>query len=117
NTAVQAFGFIPTEAWRYGGLTILTSFFLHGSILHLIGNLYFFLIFGDDVEDYLGRWRYVLVILTATVLGDIVHLLANANSTVPAIGASGGISGVIVFYALQFPRARVGILFRFYFYF
>ena len=117
EATVRTFGFIPAQAWRYGGLTFLTSFFLHGDVLHLAGNLYFFLIFGDNVEDYLGRWRYLVVILTATVAADVVHLLANPAATVPAIGASGGISGVIVFYALQFPHARLGFLFRYFFYF
>jgi len=114
EAAVQSFGFIPAEAWRCGGLTFLTSFFLHGGVLHLVGNLYFFLIFGDNVEDYVGRWRYLLLIVVATVVGDVVHLLAEPASRIPCIGASGGISGVIVFYALQFPRARLGFLFRYY---
>lgn len=117
EAAVQVFGFIPAEAWRYGGLTFLTSFFLHGGIWHLLGNLYFFLIFGDNVEDYVGRARFLLLILAATLTGDLVHLLTGPASTVPCIGASGGISGVIVFYALQFPRARLGFLLRIFLYF
>lgn len=115
RAAVDALGFIPAEAWRYGGLTFLTSFFLHGGLLHLAGNLYFFLIFGDNVEDYIGRWRYLLLLFGATLAGDVVHLLANPSSTVPCVGASGGISGVIVFYALQFPHARLGFMFRYWF--
>ena len=107
EAAVQAFGFIPAEAWRYGGLTFLTSFFLHGGGMHLVGNLYFLLIFGDNVEDFVGRWRYLLLVFASTVAGDLLHLLLQSASTVPCIGASGGISGVIVFYALQFPRARL----------
>lgn len=117
DTIVEQLGFIPAEAWRYGGLTSLTSFFLHGGILHLVGNLYFFLIFGDNVEDYLGRWRYTLLILASTLAGDLVHWLATLHSTIPAIGASGGISGIIVFYALEFPQARLGFLFRYFIYF
>jgi membrane associated rhomboid family serine protease len=117
RTAVGEFGFVPAEALRLGGLTWLTSFFLHGGILHLIGNLYFLLIFGDNVEDHLGRWRYLLLILAATLTGDLVHVLAAPQSTVPSIGASGGISGVIVFYALQFPKARLAFLFRYFLYF
>ena len=115
RTVIEALGFIPAEAWRYGGLTLVTSFFLHGGVVHLVGNLYFFLIFGDNVEDYLGRRRYLLLLLGATLVGDIVHLLANPSSTVPCVGASGGISGVIVYYALQFPRARLGFMFRYWF--
>lgn len=113
EAAVNAFGFIPVEAWRYGGVTLLTSFFLHGGVLHLVGNLYFLLVFGDNVEDYLGRRRYLLLVLTATVVGDVVHLLADSASSTPCIGASGGISGVIIFYGLQFPRARLSFLWYF----
>jgi membrane associated rhomboid family serine protease len=117
DNVVERFGFIPAAAWRYGGLTSLTSFFLHGGILHLVGNLYFFLIFGDNVEDYLGRWRYVLLILASTLTGDLTYALAQPHSTLPAIGASGGISGIIVFYALEFPQARLGFLFGYFLYF
>lgn len=109
------FGFIPSEVLRYGGLTIFTSFFLHGGIFHLVGNLYFLLIFGDNVESCLGRWRYAMLLLAATVAGDLVHFIASPHSTIPSIGASGGISGVIVFYALKFPRARLGFLFRYFY--
>jgi len=117
QTAVAKFGFIPAEAFRAGGLTLITSFFLHGGWLHLIGNLYFLLIFGDNVEDFLGRWRYGLLILGAALAGDFIHLLVSSNSTTPCVGASGGISGIIVFYALQFPKARLGFLFRYFVYF
>ena len=112
EAAVEQFGLVPAEAFRLGGFTWLSSFFLHGGIWHLVGNLYFLLIFGDNVEDYLGRWRYAALLLAATVTGDLVHVLAQSHSTTPCIGASGGISGVIVFYALQFPRARLSFLFR-----
>jgi len=117
DAAVKTLGFIPAEAWRYGGVTSLTSFFLHGGLLHLIGNLYFLLIFGDNVEDFLGRMRYALLVLAATLGGDLLHLFADWGSTTPCIGASGGISGIIVFYALKYPHARLGFLFRYYVYF
>jgi len=115
--AVDTFGLVPAEAWRWGGLTWLTSFFLHGGILHLLGNLYFLLIFGDNVEDFLGHRRFALLLLASTLAGDAVHVLVSPSSTVPCIGASGGISGVIVFYALQFPHARLGFLMRYFMYF
>jgi len=114
---IEQFGFVPADCWRFGGLTFLSSFFLHVGILHLVGNLYFLLIFGDNVEDFLGRIRYGLLILSATLMGDLIHLLADPHSTVPCIGASGGISGIIVFYALQFPQARLGFMFRYFFFF
>lgn len=117
DIALARFAFVPAEALTWGGLTSLTSFFLHAGAFHLISNLYFLVIFGDNVEDEIGRWRYGLLILAATVTGDAVHWLANPASTTPCVGASGGISGVIVFYALQFPRARLGFVFRYFVYF
>jgi membrane associated rhomboid family serine protease len=111
---IDALGFVPAYALRYGGITLITSFFLHAGILHLVGNLYFLLIFGDNVEDKLGRKKYLLMILCATLFGDCVHWIAQAGSLEPCIGASGGISAVIVFYALQFPRAELGFAFFLY---
>jgi membrane associated rhomboid family serine protease len=115
ETAVRRFALIPDEVWRYGGLTLLTSFFLHGGVWHLVSNLYFFLLFGGKVEDYLGRCRFALLILSATLAGNCLHVLFDPHSSTPCIGASGGIAGIIAFYALEFPRARLGFLFRFYY--
>ena len=111
--AVQRFGLIPAVAWRYGGLTLLTSFFIHAGIWHLAGNLYFLVVFGDRVEDYLGRWRWLVVVFLATLVGDLAHVMVNPHDPMPCIGASGGISGLIAFYALQFPHAKLGVLLRF----
>jgi membrane associated rhomboid family serine protease len=111
ENAITHFGMIPAEVWRYGGLTLLTSFFIHANILHLVGNLYFFILFGGRVEDYLGRWRFLGLIVLSTLVGDGFHILANPHSTDPCIGASGGISGVLVFYALEFPRAVFGFFY------
>ena len=114
ENVINQFGLIPAEAFRQHGATLFTSFFLHGGTWHLIGNLYFLLIFGDNVEDYLGRGRFLLLLVLATVAGDWFHILAAPNSLTPCIGASGGISGVIAFYALQFPRAQLGFMLRYY---
>ena len=108
----EELGLIPAAPWRLGGLTLLTSFFLHVGLFHLIGNAYFLLVFGDNVEDHLGLWRYGLLVLLAAFVGDLLHIAADPRDTTPCIGASGGISGVIVFYALKFPRARLGFMFR-----
>jgi len=115
--AVQQFGLIPAQLWRLGGLTFLTSFFVHGGLYHLIVNLYYLFVFGDNVEDYLGRGRYILLLLLATTTGDLLHIGFDPQSTVPVIGASGGISGVVAFYGLQFPRARVVVLVRWLFFY
>jgi membrane associated rhomboid family serine protease len=105
--AVNNFGLVPAEAWRYGGATFLTSFFLHGGFFHLFGNLYFFILFGGEVEEFLGRWRFLALIFLSAFIGDFFHVLGNLHSEIPCIGASGGISGVLVFYALKFPGARL----------
>jgi len=102
---------------RHGGLTFLTSFLLHSGVFHLLGNVYFLLVFGNNVEDWLGKWRFLLLLLCATLIGDVVHVFGNADSTTPCIGASGGISGVVAFYALKFPRVRLGFLMRLYLWF
>lgn len=113
ETAVTQFALVPAEWSRHFGLTFLTSFLLHGSLGHLVGNMYFLYVFGDNVEDFLGKGRYLLLILIAAVLGDIAHIVGDPRSNIPLIGASGGISGVIAFYALKFPKTKMGILFRF----
>lgn len=112
DAAVQKYGLIPAEFDRLYGLTFFSSFLLHGGVAHLLGNLYFLLVFGDNVEDWLGRGRFLLLLLCATLAGDVAHILGDPASTVPCIGASGGISGVICYYALAFPKARLGILIR-----
>jgi membrane associated rhomboid family serine protease len=115
--AVAELGLVPARLFRHGGLTLVTSFFLHGGFFHLLGNAYFLLIFGNNVEDDLGRWRYAALIAAAALAGDLCHVLGEPRGMIPCIGASGGISGVIAFYALRFPRARLGFLWRWWFYF
>ncbi len=115
ENVVQNFGLIPDHAWRYGGLTFLTSFFLHGGIFHLVSNLYFLIIFGVHVENYLGSKRWLLLVFLAAIVGDFLHVAADPRGDVPCIGASGGISGLIAFYAFKFPHAKLGILFRYYY--
>lgn len=117
QAAAEKWGLIPAEMFRHGGLTFTTSFFLHGGVFHLLGNLYFLLILGDNCEDLLGPWRYLQLLVAATVAGGLAHIAANPDSTVPCIGASGGISGIIAYYACRHPEAKVGLLLRFYWHF
>ena len=91
-------------------MTFLTSFFLHAGLFHLIGNLYFLLVFGDNTEDVLGKRRFLLLVAAAAVAGDITHILADPRATIPCVGASGGISGILAYYCLRFPTARVGLV-------
>ena len=117
HEVVQLFGLIPARATRMHGLTFLTSFFLHAGIIHPVGNMYFLLVFGDDVENFLRPLRYLALIATAAFVGDLIHIASEPNSTIPCIGASGGIAGVITFYALSFPQTKIGFLWRYFFYF
>jgi membrane associated rhomboid family serine protease len=111
---VTLFGMVPAEAGRLGGLTLITTFFLHAGWGHLLGNLYFFITFGDNVEAHLGHRRFVVLLLSATIAGAAFHIAVNPGSMIPCVGASGGISGVLAFYALKFPGARLGWLFWLY---
>jgi len=113
HQVVLRFGLIPAEATRLGGLTFLTSFLLHAGIIHLIGNIYFLFVFGDDVENFLRPFRYLLLIALAAFIGDLAHIAADPRSQIPCIGASGGIAAVITFYALNFPEVKLGFLLRY----
>ena len=88
-------------------VTVFTSMFLHGGILHIAFNMLFLWIFGNNVEDSMGRPRFLLFYLLAGVVAAYTQALLTAGSTVPAIGASGAIAGVLGGYLLLFPRARV----------
>src|SRR5437868_11171283 len=88
-------------------LTILTSMFLHGGWLHIIFNMWFLWIFGDNIEDYLGHFSYLVFYLLCGVAASVTHILLNASSRVPSVGASGAIAGVMGAYFLLYPRARV----------
>lgn len=114
EAVINKYGLIPAQFWRYGGFTFLSAFFLHGSLLHLLGNTYFLMVFGDNVEDYVGKRRYLGLLFLADLVGNAFHIALDPRSAMPVVGASGGISGVIAFYALRFPRARIGISLRFY---
>lgn len=88
-------------------LTLLTCIFLHGGWMHFLGNMWFLYIFGDNVEDRFGHLRFLLFYLACGVLASAAHLLVNANSPVPTIGASGAIAGVMGAYFVLYPHAKV----------
>jgi membrane associated rhomboid family serine protease len=91
-------------------LAAVTSMFLHGSLLHIGGNLLFLWIFGNNVEDVLGKIGYVLFYLVGGVVATLAHVVLNPDSTVPLVGASGAIAAVMGAYLVLFPRARVRTL-------
>jgi membrane associated rhomboid family serine protease len=86
---------------------LFTSMFLHGGWLHIIGNMWFLWVFGDNIEDYFGHSKYLLFYLVCGIGAGLTHTLANLSSNVPAVGASGAISGVLGAYMVLYPRARV----------
>src|SRR6516162_8205885 len=92
-------------------LPILTSMFLHGSLLHVLGNMWMLWIFGDNIEDYLGHFAYLVFYLLGGVAASLTHIVFNANSRVPSVGASGAIAAVMGAYFVLYPRARVLIWF------
>ncbi len=96
---------------------LLTSIFLHGGWLHLLGNMLYLWIFGDNVEDRLGRHRFILMYLAAGVIGALAQVWANPVAVEPIIGASGAIAGVLGAYFVTYPRAKVLTLLPIFFFF
>ena len=96
---------VPHPVPLYG--TILTSMFVHGGLFHLAGNMLYLWIFGDNVEDRLGRVRYLLFYLLSGVGAAAAQILSDPHSKIPMVGASGAISGVLGAYLLLYPHARV----------
>jgi len=94
--------------------TLFTSLFLHGGLFHLVFNMLFLWLFGDNVEDRLGSLRFILFYFLCGLAADMTHIAINPSSTVPAIGASGAIAGVMGAYMVLFPRARVRTLIIFF---
>jgi membrane associated rhomboid family serine protease len=91
--------------------SIFTSMFLHGGILHLLGNMLYLWIFGDNIEGICGHTRFVVFYLLCGFAAFFSHFILQPFSEIPMIGASGAISGILGAYALRFPRARVHIIF------
>ncbi len=105
---------VPIEREVAPQITLFTSMFLHGGWLHLIGNMWSLWIFGNNVEDTLGHWRYLVLYIVWGYLAAWSHILPNMNSTVPVVGASGAIAGVMGAYALLFPHARLDCMLLFF---
>jgi membrane associated rhomboid family serine protease len=101
---LQVYGVVPA---RLQGGTLLTSMFLHGSWMHVIGNMWYLWIFGDNVEDRVGHGRFIIFYLLCGVAASVGHILMDPESTLPTIGASGAIAGVMGAYFVLYPRSRV----------
>jgi membrane associated rhomboid family serine protease len=117
GSVINVFGMVPERvvgiATQYPGMIawaiipFFTSMFLHGGWLHLIGNMLFLFIFGDNVESVMGHFRYLVFYLLCGAAAALTHLLSAPSSALPTVGASGAIAGVLGAYFLLFPRARV----------
>jgi membrane associated rhomboid family serine protease len=110
----QQFGLVPvsfvfgiSQFTLSSALPLFTSIFLHGGWMHLAGNMLYLWIFGDNVEDKLGHVRYGCFYLLCGIGASLVHVAIDTSSTIPTVGASGAISGILGAYLLMFPGARV----------
>jgi hypothetical protein len=127
NRLVFLYGIVPARYVSLHGfknltldgffVPILVSMFLHGGWLHLLGNMLFLFVFGRSVEDRYGHLKFLLLYLLSGFAGAILHILLNAGSHLPSIGASGAIAGVLGAYFICFPRARITTLFFLIFFF
>ena len=120
ETLVLLYGFIPVRltspeiygyaAWEVG-ITLVTSLFLHGGVVHLLGNLIYLWVFGGGVEDALGHAKYLLLYLACGIVGSLCHAALFPRSSIPSIGASGSIAGVLGAFFVLRPHARIVTLF------
>jgi membrane associated rhomboid family serine protease len=104
NILIETYGLVPDQ-FRLS--SVFTSMFLHGGWMHVLGNMWFLWIFGDNVEDLLGHAKYLLFYLLCGVAAALTQTFADPYSTAPMVGASGAIAGVMGAYLVKFPRARV----------
>lgn len=104
NHFIATFGIVPD---RLNYESLLTSMFLHGGWLHLIGNMWFLWIYGDNVEDVLGHGKFLIFYLLCGLAAAAVQVMINPYSRVPTIGASGAIAGVMGAYLIKFPHSRI----------
>lgn len=121
DALVRQYGFVPAnldlalrsrdDLLPAAALTIVTSMFLHGGWIHVIGNLLYLRVFGDNIEDRLGHLGYLLFYVAAGAAGALGHWLVEPTSTIPVVGASGAIAGTLGMYIVLYPRARILTLF------
>jgi membrane associated rhomboid family serine protease len=107
NRFIMHYGLVPDQL-HYS--SILTSMFIHGGFLHIAGNMWFLWIFGRGVEDLLGHAKYLLLYFGCGIAAALFFVMLNSNSTVPTVGASGAIAGVMGAYLIKFPRAYIRTL-------
>jgi membrane associated rhomboid family serine protease len=112
--AIYLFGSVPTYVIQQqagGALSTLTSIFMHGGILHLVGNMLALWAFAQRVEDACGHWRFLAFYLACGVVADIISTMSRSTEDIPGIGASGAVYGIMAAYLILFPKGRIKILF------
>jgi membrane associated rhomboid family serine protease len=111
NGLIDRFALVPsTFLHGVAPWTILTSIFMHGGLLHLLGNMYFLAVFGDNVEDRLGVGEYLGLYLLGGVVASLAYIASNPGSMIPLVGASGAISAVMGAYVYLFPQRRIYLM-------
>src|SRR6202158_10415 len=104
NYFIASHGIVPD---RLNISSLLTSMFIHGGFLHILGNMWFLWVSGRAMEDILGHLKFLVFYLACGLAAGLIHILVNPSSPVPTVGASGAIAGVMGAYLIKFPRARI----------
>jgi membrane associated rhomboid family serine protease len=104
NAFIAAYGLIPDQ---FHFSNVITSMFLHGGWMHVLGNMWFLWIFGDNIEDILGHGKYILFYLLCGVVAALAQVAVSPNSRIPTVGASGAIAGIMGAYMIKFPHSRI----------
>ncbi len=103
------FALVPVQVFSHPW-SLLTAALLHGGLLHILGNLYFFYVFGDNVEDRLGKSRFFMFMLSSAVLGNLLYLIFHLGSSTPELGFSGVVAGVMAAYLVLFPKVKLWVV-------
>ena len=104
NAFISTYGLVPD---RFSWASLLTSMFLHGGWMHVLGNMWFLWIFGDNIEDILGKGKYLVFYILCGMAAGLTQVLSNPYSRIPTVGASGAIAGVMGAYLIKFPHSRI----------
>jgi membrane associated rhomboid family serine protease len=104
NAFIGAYGLVPDH---FSFMSLLTSMFLHGGWMHVLGNMWFLWIFGDNIEDILGSAKYLLFYLLCGIAAGMTQWITNPYSRIPTVGASGAIAGIMGAYLVRFPHSRI----------
>ena len=108
--SAERFALVATDIDRLGGVTFFTALFVHSTIFQLVTNLYFLLLFGDNVEDFLGPLLFSALLLSGGLIGNSMHAIFDGGDPSPMMGASGAVSAIVVFYGCKFPNVHLRVI-------